>query len=294
MAPRGAIVLGLLILYLVWGSTYLAVRWVVEELPPFLSAGVRFVLAGSLIWGFFRLGRGLPAATPRQWAVATGLGALFMLGGNGMVVWAETRVSSGVAALMVALVPAWIALLEAVFLRARLGAARVVGLFLGLVGLAMLVGPGPDEAGRVDPWGAAALVVSTCCWATGSILSRTVKLPGNAVSASGMEMIGGGILLLIAGSFTGEIATFAPAEVSLQAILAFGWLLVGGSLVGFTIYAWLLEASTPAIATTYAYVNPLVAVALGAWLANEAVGPRIGLAGGLILAAVLLITRGAR
>jgi drug/metabolite transporter (DMT)-like permease len=289
VSRRVGVVVALLVLYALWGSTYLAIRVTLEAFPPLLMAGMRFVVGGGILYAWARL-NGAPPPPWRQWALATGVGALFFVGGNGGVVWAETRVPSGVAALLIAMVPMWIAILEAVFLGLRPTVGRGIGLVIGLGGVALLVGPGADDAGRVDPLGALALTGSALAWASGTLVSRRAALPKNAIAASGMEMFGGGVLLLLIGVGAGELRVLDPGLITARAVLAWGWLLVAGSIVGFTLYQWLLRVSTPAVASTYAYVNPAVAVLLGAWVAHEVVGQRIGIAGVLITIAVVLIT----
>lgn len=286
MDRRVRIATALGLLYVLWGSTYLAIRVTLEVFPPFLMAGVRFLIAGGALYAWGRARGGAPA-TPRQWALATGLGALFFVGGNGGVVWAETRVPSGVAALLIAMVPMWIAALEAAFFGVRPTAGRAVGLVVGLIGVALIVGPGED-GGQIDPLGALALVGSALAWATGTLVSRRVELPGDAITGSGMQMLGGGVLLTALGLLAGE--QHVPVALTARAAAAFLWLLFAGSLVGFTLYQWLLRVSTPAVASTYAYVNPAVAVVLGALFADEVVSPRLGVAGLLITIAVALIS----
>ncbi len=286
MNRRVGIAVALALLYVLWGSTYLAIRVSLEAFPPLLMAGVRFLIAGGALYTWGRRSGGA-AATARHWLQATGLGALFFVGGNGGVVWAETRVPSGVAALLIAMVPMWIAAIEAVVFGLRPTAGRAVGLVVGLVGVALIVGPG-DDGGRVDPFGALALVGSALAWATGTLLSRKVDLPGDAIAASGMQMLGGGVLLTILGLLAGE--HHATVVLTARSVSAFLWLMIAGSLVGFTLYQWLLRVSTPAIASTYAYVNPAVAVLLGAVFADEVVSPRLGVAGLLITVAVALIS----
>jgi drug/metabolite transporter (DMT)-like permease len=275
----------LVVLYVLWGSTYIAIRVLVVTAPPFLMASLRFAVAGAVLLAAARL-RGEAWPSPKQWGFAGILGALFFLGGNGGVVWSETRVPSGVAALLVAMVPMWIALIEAV-LGQRPRPLRIVGLLLGMVGVAILVGPGADDAGRVDPLGFLALVISSLCWSSGTVLSRRLAMPGAAMT-SGAEMLAGCVTLGIAGLGSGELAEVPTMVIGVPEVAAFAWLLVAGSLVGFTVYHWLLKASNPAIASTYAFVNPIVAMLIG-WFAGEALGPRVLVAGVAIVGAVALV-----
>lgn len=275
--------------YLIWGSTYLAIRYAIETLPPFGMAGVRFVIAGALLYGWLRL-RGVAAPTRPQWRTAAIIGALLLLGGNGAVVWAEQRIPSGVAALLVAGVPIWMVVLE--WLRpggTRPGRWVVGGLVLGSAGLVLLVGPGEVlGGGHIDPLGALAVVGGSFAWAVGSVYSRSAQLPDSPLLATGMEMLTGGAFLLLAGVATGETVDFGA--VSTRSLLALLYLIGFGSLVAFTAYIWLLRATTPAKASTYAYVNPVVAVGLGWALAGEPLTARIAVAAAIIVGAVALIT----
>lgn len=284
---RIAVVAALLALYVLWGSTYLAIAWVIETLPLFVTASVRFLVAGALLIGWARA-RGVPWPTAPQWRAAAIVGTALFLGGNGLVMWAQTRVASGVAALLIAMVPMWIALYEAAGGR-RPPLGRLIGLVVGLVGVSLLVGVG--GADRVDPIGALALAASAALWAGGSMYLRGAPAPASTVMATGMQMTVGGVALGVVGLAAGELATLDLAGVTARSALSFGWLLVAGSLIGFTVYAWLLRVSTPSVASTYAYVNPAVAVLLGWALHDEPLSPRIVVAGALIVVAVVLITR---
>jgi drug/metabolite transporter (DMT)-like permease len=277
--------------YLVWGSTYLAIRFAIETLPPFLMAGVRFLTAGAILYLWARW-RGAPAPEPRHWRPAAIVGGFLLLGGNGGVVWAEQRVASGLAALLVATVPLWIVLFSALGPGGRRPGARVlVGVALGLVGMALLVGPGEIAGGPgADPLGAAVLVLASVSWAIGSLYSRRAPLPSSPLVATAMEMLAGGALLVLAGLASGEAARLDLAAASPRSLLAFGYLVALGSLVGFTAYVWLLRVAAPARVATYAYVNPVVAVLLGWALAGEPLTPRILVAAAVIVAAVVAIT----
>ena len=289
--PRWKVVLAFAAVYVIWGSTYLAIRFAIETIPPFLMAGVRFVIAGLMLYWWARW-RGAERPLRIHWKSATIIGAFLLLGGNGGVVWAEQRVPSGVAALIVAIVPVWIALLE----WRRPGGKRpgwqvTAGLVAGTMGLVLLATPGEASLGeRVDLIGAAVLVFATLCWATGSIKAKHSPLPASPLLSTGMEMLMGGLLLMAAGVLTGEIPKVHFAEVSQRSALALTYLILFGSLIGFTAYIWLLKVGSPTRAATYAYVNPVVAVALGWALAGEAISPRTILAMGVIVGGVVLIT----
>jgi drug/metabolite transporter (DMT)-like permease len=293
-APRSHLALAFATVYIFWGSTYLAIRIGLETLPPFLMAGSRFLVAGLLLYLWARARNG-PARPPtlRHWRAAAFVGGLLLLGGNGGVVWAQTRVPSALAALLVSFVPIWMVLLDAV----RPGGTApsrltVLGIVLGLGGTAILLGPERLlGGGRIDPVGAAALVGATLSWALGSIASRGAALPRPPLLATAMEMTAGGALLLVLGLSLGEWRSLIPVDgISSRSVLAWAYLVVFGSLAGFTAYLWLLRHTTAARAATYAYVNPVVALILGAALGGEAITPRIALAATVIIAAVIAIT----
>lgn len=296
-ATRAQVVTAFALVYVIWGSTYLAIRFAIETLPPFLMAGARFVVAGGALYAWTRR----PGAADRparptggEWAWGTLVGALLLLMGNGGVVWAERVVPSGVVALLVAVVPIWMVLLD--WLRpggARPTALVIAGLVTGLVGLVVLVGPQSIiGGGAIDGVGAAVALTGSLAWAAGSILARSERLPRTPMLATAVEMIGGGVLLLAAGLLTGETHGFSLAAVTLRSGLSWAYLVTFGSLVGFTAYIWLLGNVSAARASTYAYVNPVVAVFLGWALANEPLTARTLVAAAIIVGAVVLITVG--
>jgi drug/metabolite transporter (DMT)-like permease len=291
-ASRWHVVAALAAVYVVWGSTYLAIHFAIETLPPFLMGGVRFFVAGGALYAWARL-RGAPRPTRRHWASAAVVGGLLLLGGNGGVAWAEQLIPSGTAALLVSTVPLWMALLDWLRpggIRPRL--AVICGLVLGFVGVAVLVGPGALRAGagHVAPLGAAVVLVAAFCWATGSIYSRTANMPASPLLSTGLEMLAGGAMMVVAGLALGEGAQFNLAHISARSGLALGYLIVFGSLVAFTAYIWLLRSTTTAVASTYAYVNPVVAVFLGWAFASEPLTARTLVAAAIIVAGVLVIT----
>jgi len=289
-ASPGHIWLVLVVLYVVWGSTYLAMRFAIATIPPFWMAGTRHFVAGALLFGFVRL-RGMRWPSRREWGAAAGIGVLLLTLGNGGVVWAEQYVDSGVTALIVAFVAIWMVLIDWLLPSGRRPRRGVfVGLALGLGGVGLLVGPahmGGDQ--RVSVVGTVVLVVASFAWALGSILSRRLPLPPEPLLATAMEMLCGGAMLLVLGGFAGESRHFHLHAVTPQSFLALGYLVVMGSLVGFTAYIWLLGTARPAQVATYAYVNPLVAVVLGWGLAGEPMGPRTVLAAVVILSGVACI-----
>ena len=278
--------------YTVWGSTYLAIRFAVETLPPLLMAGVRFIIAGVILLLWSRYHGGSRGLSRRDWITGLVSGALLLLGGNGAVVWAEQRVPSGIAALLVAIVPLWMVLLDWLRPGGRRPASLVfVGLGLGLLGLGLLVGPDAMHAGgAIDVTGATVLVLGSLSWAVGSLYTQRAPRPSSANNGSGAQMLAGGACLLTVALVTGEGAQLDLAHASTRSLLGFAYLVTFGSLIGFTAYAYLLAHTTAAKAATYAYVNPVVAVALGWAFASEPVTSRTVLAAAVILAGVAIIT----
>jgi drug/metabolite transporter (DMT)-like permease len=290
-APAGRVVLAFAAIYVLWGSTYLGIKYAVETIPPFLMAGTRHLTAGLALYAWNRA-RGEPRPRARDWGVAAIIGALMLFGGNGLVSWAERRVPSGLAALIVASVPIWMTVLEALQKRRAPRAAVIAGLVVGLLALGFLVVPGRlSGGGHVDPLGAAALLTASLSWAAGSLYSRRAKLPVSTFLAIAMEMIAGGAVLWAVGLGVGEAGGLRLAAVSTKSLVALAYLVVFGSLAGFSAYMWLLKVTTPARVSTYAYVNPVVAVLLGWAVAGEAVTLRVGLAAAGIVGAVAIIIR---
>jgi drug/metabolite transporter (DMT)-like permease len=277
--------------YVLWGSTYLAIRFTLESLPPFAMAASRFLIAGTLLFAWARW-RGAAAPKAIHWRSATIVGVLMLLGGNGGVVWAEQRVPSGLAALLVATVPLWMVMLDGAGRGWRRPPTQVLlGVAAGLAGVALLVGPGRFAGGHaVDPLGAAVLIFASLCWTAGSLYSRRAVLPASPLVATAMEMIGGGAGLAVAGLLSGDWQRLDLAAATPRSLMAVAYLIVFGSLVGFTAYVWLLRVSTPPLVATYAYVNPVVAVLLGWALADEPVNARTLIAAAIIVGAVMLIT----
>ncbi|MGW0030651.1 EamA family transporter [Streptomyces sp. NPDC003314] len=284
----GAVWAALGIVYVVWGSTYLGIRVVVETLPPFLSGGARFVTAGLLLAGIIAWRQG-PAAlrvTRRQLGSAVLVGLLLVLGGNGLVVLAETSVPSGLAALLIAVVPAWVVVLRAAA-GERPGPGAIGGVLLGLAGLGVLTLPG--LTGEVRIGGVLLVIAAALSWSVGSFTSSRLPMPANPFTASAYEMVAGGLAGVAVGLFRGEHHGLDLAEVSTRSWTALAYLVVFGSLVAFTAYAWLLQAAPISLVATYAYVNPVVAVALGALVLNEALTWPVLLGGAIVVAGVCLI-----
>lgn len=279
------VVLSFAAIYLIWGSTYFAIRIGVETLPPFLLAGVRFCIAGFLLYAALRL-TGTPRPEPVTWRSAALIGTLMMFGGNGLVTWAQQEVPSGLAALLVATVPIWMVILDAlIHRRGWPGTWLSLGLLMGSLGLIVLVGPGE---GTVQPWGAAMILLAALCWALGSVLHGSVRLPKSPWLAASMEMIAGGVLMVIIASAMGEWQALDPSTVSLASVLALLYLVIFGSIVALSAYVYLLRESTPAAVSTYAFVNPVIALALG-WLTGEVVSSRTLAGATMVVGAVFLI-----
>ncbi|MEO6529129.1 MAG: EamA family transporter [Gemmatimonadaceae bacterium] len=278
--------------YLVWGSTYLAIRFAVETLPPFLMAGSRFVLSGLLLMAWARWKDGAAAPSRVEWRIGIISGALLLLGGNGAVAWAEQRVPSGIAALLVAIVPLWMVLLEWMRPGGRRPAFAVfAGVTLGLAGLLLLVGPDSLRGGAdANSFGALVLVLASLSWAAGSLYTKWAPTTSSSTVRAATQMLAGGVLLILAGVVFGEPARLDLAHVSMRSLLGFAYLVTFGSLIGFTAYLYLLAHTTAAKAATYAYVNPVVAVLLGWAIGHEAVTARTILAAAVILAGVAIIT----
>lgn len=291
-APSRALVLAAFAaVYLIWGSTYLFIRFAVQELPPFTVGGVRFLLAGSILLAWARLS-GQPFPTRRE-AASAAIGGLFLLlGGNGAVVWASQRVPSGMAALIVATLPVWMVLIEWLRPGGRRPRTGVfLGIALGLAGIAALLDPRtPGTAEAVDPLGAAVLCLGSIAWAAGSIYMRGVPMPRSALFSNGVQMVTGGIGLAVLGTIVGELGWLDIGAASPRALLSVLYLMVFGSLIGFTAYTFILRVSTPARVSTYAYVNPVVAVFLGWMFAGESVTARTMGAAAIILASVAIVT----
>lgn len=291
-ASRSGVIAAFIAIYLIWGSTYLAIRFAVETIPPLLMAGVRFLTAGGILYGIVSL-RGIASPPTRShWRSAAIIGGLLLLGANGAVSWAEQHVPSSFAALFIATVPLWMVAID--WLRpggVRPGGQVIAGLALGLAGIVVLIGPGElADGSRLDPVGAGLLIFAAISWAAGSVYTRHADLPGAPLLATAMEMLAGGGMLVILGLLTGGWTRLELANVTFRSLLSLGYLVVFGSLVAFSAYVWLLQVSTPAHVSTYAYVNPVVAVLLGWALAGEPFGMRTLVAGGIIVASVVLIT----
>lgn len=282
-------------IYLIWGSTYLAIRYAVETVPPFFAAGSRFMVAGSILYAWARM-RGTERPTGVHWRSAAVIGCLMLGGGGGAVHWAEQFVPSSVTVLLITTVPVWMVLLHWFQRDGKAPTvAEIGGVVLGFGGVLLLVGAGDLGGGQpVDRLAAVVLVLASLSWAFGSVYSSRLKLPDSPLLAPSMEMLCGGALLLALGLARGEATSIEIGAVTGKSILAFVYLVVLGSIVGFTAYVWLLRVSTPARVSTYAFANPVVAVLLGCTLGGEPFTSRFLLSALIIILAVVLITTGRR
>ena len=290
-ASRAQIIAAFASIYLVWGSTYLAIRYAIETIPPFIMGGARFLVSGAMLYMWARY-RGAPKPTRLHWRNAVIAGAFLLLGGNGAVVWAEQFVPSGLTALLVSILPFWLVIIEWVRPpRRRPSGLVLVGLVLGFIGIIVLVGPGNIGGhGDIRPIGALVLILGSLSWAIGSFWSRDAALPESGLLTTGMEMLGGGVLLLVVGALSGEFSDLDIHHVSKASGVGLLYLITFGSLIGFTSYIWLLDKVSPARLGTYAYVNPVVAVLLGWAIAGETLSVRTGVAAAIVICAVALIT----
>jgi drug/metabolite transporter (DMT)-like permease len=279
------------IVYFVWGSTFLAIRVGVREVPPFLLAAMRFLLAGIALYAWMRF-RGSPSPRGREWLSASLLAVLIFVGDYGLVFWAETRVPSGVTAVMLATIPVFMALSEIFFLGTqRLTVRLAFALLIGIGGVVVLVSHSLRLGeSAIEPSGAIALLIAAMSWSIASALSRKLPLPASKPMSSAAQMTCGGVLLALTSTALGEFRGFHPQTVSRAAWIALAYLTVAGSIIAFTAYVWLIHHESPTRVGTYAYVNPVIAVALGYFFAGEAVGARTLLGTLLVLVSVIVIT----
>jgi drug/metabolite transporter (DMT)-like permease len=289
--PTWKTLLAFAIIYFVWGSTFLAIRIGVREVPPFLLAALRFLIAGLILY-LWMLAQGERSPSIRQWMSVFLLALLIFVFDYGLLFWAEQRVPSGIAAVMMATIPVFMALAEIIFLRTQQLTLRLsVALLIGVGGVAVLMSRSLNLGGApVDRAGAVALIFAAISWSISSTLTRKLPLPASKVMSSGAQMLAGGILLTLAAATLGEFRNFHPAAVSRAAWLALLYLIVAGSILGFTAYVWLIHHQSPTKVGTYAYVNPVVAVLLGYFFGGEALGVRTVLGTLFVLVSVVVIT----
>jgi drug/metabolite transporter (DMT)-like permease len=279
------------IIYIVWGTTYLAIRVGVLEVPPFLLAALRFLIAGGVLYGW-TIAHGERSPTARQWMAASSIAILIFVLDYGLVFWAEQRVPSGVTAVMMATIPVFMALSEIIVLRTQKLTARLtMALLIGIGGVAVLMSRSLNFAGApIDKMGALALIVASISWSVASVLTRKVALPPSKVMSSGAQMLAGGVFLALTSAALGEFRSFHPWTVSRGAWLALLYLIVAGSIIAFTAYVWLIHHESPTKVGTYAYVNPVVAVLVGYFLGGETLGLRTILGTLFVLTSVVVIT----
>ena len=278
--------------YLIWGSTYLAIRFTVETTPPFISAAGRFIISGAFlcVWRSFA---GDPHPTREEWRNASIIGIFLLVGGNGGVVWASQFIPSSLAALLVATVPLWMILFDALHHGDKPGRTALGGIWVGFCGAVLLVGWSTSQASVEHLHGAIAVLIASCLWAIGSVYGKTAKLPSSPLGTTGIEMVVGGVVLILAASCFGEFGHFDLAAISRRSAAAWVYLTVIGP-AAFVAYAWLLRAAPIPLVATYSYVNPLVAILLGYFLGNEILTPRIILAAALIIGSVVLVSKTGR
>lgn len=286
MTKQVKVLIAFALVYVIWGSTYLAIRYAVGTIPPFLMVGARYAIAGAALYVFARL-RGGARPTAIHWRnTAIAGGAMLMLG-NGLLSWAEMRVPSGLAALIVAIVPLWMVVFDWMLGGPRPGRYAILGIVLGLLGVGLLVGPGK---GAVDSAGALAVIIASIAWSAGTLFARRVDMPASTFVTTGMEMFAGGLITLAVGFLTGEGADLHLAAISRDSLLGFVYLVIFGSWIGYSAYTYLTTAVTPQQLGTYAFVNPCIALVLGWFIAGETITPRTLVAIGIIVGAVVLLT----
>ncbi|GAB4499871.1 MAG: drug/metabolite exporter YedA [Anaerolineales bacterium] len=288
---KSKIWIALITLYIVWGSTYFGIKVAIETIPPFFHAGIRFLVSGLIILAWQKAAK-QEMPTRKQWVSTAIIGTLLLLGGNGLVSWAEQFIPSGIAALIIATVPLWLVIMEALRPEGiKPTWQAIVGLLVGFVGIFILAGPAEISGSQsnLNSFGVAALLAATVLWAFGSIYSKTADLPKASMVTTGAEMLMGSIGLFAVSLLTGELNGWDPAGISNRSILGVLYLIFIGSIVGFGSYIWLLQNAPISLVATYAYVNPIVAVILGYLLGNEALEPRTWIAAAIIIGAVIFI-----
>ncbi|MCC7511966.1 MAG: EamA family transporter [Anaerolineae bacterium CFX3] len=284
--------IALLALYIVWGSTYLAIRFAVESIPPFFHAGIRFLVSGIILLAWQRAaGQSMP--TRRQWRSLAIVGSLLLLGGNGLVSWAEQTIPSGIAALIIGAIPLFIVVAEAF----RPGGVKpngwtILGLAVGFIGIFILIGPGElTGSSGLNLFGVGALLLACLFWALGSVYSKHADLPKSSLVSTGGQMLMGSAGLFIVSVVSGELTRWDVSAVTGKSMLGLVYLIFVGSLIGFVAYGWLLQNAPISLAATYAYVNPIVAALLGHWFADESLGPRVWTAAAIIVGSVIFINK---
>lgn len=280
----------LIALYIVWGSTYLGMRIAIETIPPFVQGAIRFFISGVILLVWQRLA-GQPMPTKRQWLSCAIIGNLMLVGGNGLVSWSEQTIPSGTAALIIAIVPMFMVIMEGLRTRGHKPTMKaLIGLCIGFMGIFILIAPSHRFNGTsLNEYGVIALLFACLFWSMGSVYSKAADVPASAFMTTGAEMLMGSMGLILMSLFTNELQTWNVSAVSAHSIYALTYLILVGSMVGFGSYIWLLKHAPISLVATYAYVNPVVAVLLGAWLVNEPLDPHIWLATAIIVGSVILV-----
>jgi len=290
-APRSLVIVAFAAIYIFWGSTYLGIKFAIETIPPFLMAGSRFLLAGVLLYAFARW-RSHERPTRQQWRDAAVVGCLLLAAGNGSVTYVEQTVPSTIVALIISLTPVWMVVIDWLRGGPRPGVFVQVGLALGILGVLFILAPAGGERLAADHLiGIAILLAATISWSYGSVWSRTADKPKSSFLMVGMQMTAAGVVLLLVGAARGEVGQVDPSTFSAKSMLAWAYLLVAGSIIGFTAYIWLLQVTTTARVATHCYVNPVIAVTLGVWLGKESLSGQAAMGGALVVLAVILILR---
>jgi drug/metabolite transporter (DMT)-like permease len=288
-AATGKLLLAFFLIYFIWGSTYLAIRYAIDTIPPFLMAGTRFLTAGLLMYGFMRM-RGAANPGLLQWRQLSVVGMFLFLGGNGLVVWAEQYITSGLAALLVSLLPLWLIIIDWLWVG---GSAprpiAMIGILFGIIGTVVLIDPVQFTDSDIHLPGAVTVLFASLLWAIGSVYSKKFRQPDSIFMSAAVQMIGGGVSLLLVATLAGEWQDFDAGQVSRSSVTGFAYLMVFGSMVAISAYVWLLQNASATSVSTYAFVNPAVAVFLGWLIADEPVNAHILTGAGIILAGVFLV-----
>ena len=284
-------IMALAAVYVIWGSTYLAIKYAIETLPTFLMAGTRFTIAGAVMFAWARFTKDYEKPKLQHWRTSFIVGGLLLLCGNGFVVLAERYISSSLAALLIATEPFWIVLMSWLVLKGERPSWKVaLGLLLGFVGVSLLIGGNGFASENGQLTGALLVVTATFAWGAGSLYGLRAPTPKSALQTAGMQMLAGGLLLLLVGTVLGEWSQFNPGEVSTNSLLGLAYLIVFGSIIAFTSYSWLLKNVEPSLASTYAYVNPAIAVFLGWAIGGESLAAQMLVGAAIIVGSVVLIT----
>lgn len=286
---QAQLLLAFFLIYFIWGSTYLAIRYAIESIPPFLMAGIRYTTAGALLYTFMRL-RGCPNPDLKQWGGLATVGTFLFVGGNGLVVWAEQFITSGLAALLVSLLPLWLVLLDWLWAGGPPPTWRgAAGIVLGITGVVVLIDPAQITGSDIDMTGALVVLMASPLWAVGSIYSKKIRQPASIFMSAACQMLGGGLSLLLTSLLFQEWRDFTPVAISPVSVSAFSYLVVFGSIVAISAYVWLLQNASAASVSTYAFVNPAVAIFLGWLIADEEINAHILTGAAIILAGVILV-----